>query len=128
LECKVWVRKFIDYKNSFQRDVLEVKETQKGFDVKTKSGDIQYVVFDDLSKKEPNFTSERVVCLNNIKNVNWLGLNWDVLAKTNAVFLFVNPDKNEHWTIRPRHHNLIAERKDIKRGLLTLMESINLYE
>lgn len=128
MKCKDWVRKFIDYKNSFQRDVLEVVETDQGFDVKTKSGDIQYLVLEDLTKSHADFTAQRIVCLNSLKNITWVNSNWDLISKSNVVFLFVHPDKNEHWTIRPKHHNLIAERKDIKKGLLTLMESISIYE
>lgn len=123
-----WTKNFIDYKNSFQQDVKTISQSDFGFIVDTKTGVIEYVCVEDLCDLKINFVGQRIVCYNVKKNVLWLNSNWDKLVSTNCAFLFVNIDKNEHWTIRPRNHNLIVDRKDLKKGLLVLMESISLYE
>ena len=126
MDLLTWTKNFIEYKNSFQRDVINIKKTNIGYEVDTKNGVIDYVVLENLSMQD--FNSQRIVCLNTKENVVWLANNWDKISQTNAIFLFVDPKNNEHWTIRPKHHNLIADKTNLKTGLLALMESINVYE
>lgn len=128
MKLKEWLKKFIDYRNSFKRESLQIQENDNEILVDNSKQITKYVVFEDLSNLNKKLIDERIVCLNNRKNIGWIINNWDGISNTDTFFLFVNPNTNEHWTIRPKHHSVVVEKKELKKGLIALMESINLYE
>ncbi|MFT4261686.1 MAG: hypothetical protein ACMXX9_04615 [Candidatus Woesearchaeota archaeon] len=128
MKLLAWLKKFVEYRNSFKREKLDIKEENNFLIVDNSKTLIKYLVFDDLSDLSVNLTTERVVCLNNKKNVDWLVNNWKKVCGGESFFLFVNPDTNEHWTIRPKHHDLVVEDGELEKGLIALMESIAIYE
>jgi hypothetical protein len=66
-----------------------------------------------------------LVLYNNSENIDLVVKGWDELIKKNNLsILFVNPHTNNKWSLNPHFHNRIADRKSLKKGLLSLYSSV----
>lgn len=66
-----------------------------------------------------------LVLLNRMQNIDLIVSGWDELVtKPNLSILFVNPDTNNKWSINPYIHSKIADRKTLKKGLLSLYGTV----
>jgi len=62
-----------------------------------------------------------MVVLNNRRNVNFLIMNWNIFcAREYVKIMFVNIEKNKVWEIVPYVHNLIADKTNLRKGILSL--------
>ena len=66
-----------------------------------------------------------LVLLNKKENVDLIVSGWPhLIKKSNLSVLFVNPETNNKWSINPHIHDKIADKKSLKKGLLSIFESV----
>ncbi len=128
MDLQEWLFKFVEYKNSFLKEKPEVERYDKGVIVKKNSSQVKYEVEEPLATRAVFEKVDVIVCLNNKRNVLFLESNWETFKSLDVSLLFVNPKTQEHWQIKPKFHDLVADRKELKTGLLSLMEGITIYE
>ena len=126
MTLKEWTKTYIKYKDMIPRIIDKVDETENSIVVSEKTGEkISYLCIENMEAlPADNISTERIVCLNTKKNLDWLLNNWDSVKDKKTVFIFVNLEKAESWAINPLLHNTITEKKSLKQGLKALFESI----
>lgn len=67
-----------------------------------------------------------IATLNTKENVEFLANNWDDFLHPQLSILFMNPQTQEQWKVIPYSHNKIAEKKHLKKGLLSLSSQVTL--
>ena len=128
MHLKEWLIKFVEYKASFRNQTSQITEEEGLVKVVNSSQRTNYLVCEDLKNFDASLNADVCACLNTKSNVLFLHDNWDEFISLNTSFLFVNPKTKEHWSIKPKFHNVIAERKELKTGLLSLMEGVTVYD
>lgn len=122
-----WAKAYIKYKDSVNRRISEmnVEESSNKIFIKNKNGSEDlYICINHLEGPSTAIKDEKVVCLNTRQNLDWLIKNWDSLKQSRNVFIFVNPDVSESWSVHPSMHDVITEKAALKPGLLSLFESV----
>ena len=66
-----------------------------------------------------------LVLFNKMENIDLVVAGWsELVKKPNLSVLFVNPHTNNKWSLNPHIHNKIADKKTLKKGLLSLYETV----
>jgi len=70
-------------------------------------------------------TNQIIVTLNTKKNVKTMISNMNELAKNqNLTIVYANPTQNHKWLIKPYTHMLIADKKSLKTGIMSLFDTV----
>ena len=71
-----------------------------------------------------------LVVYNTKENIDFLVKNWDALSKFSRDFsmFFVNPFSRteKRWAIYPMSHELIVEKKDLKRSIDVISSNVEM--
>ncbi|HDD70928.1 MAG TPA: hypothetical protein ENF94_02065 [Candidatus Woesearchaeota archaeon] len=130
MNLKDWLLNFLKSRSSFFGSDSSVEEKEDFIILKKESGVEFFFVkglLDDSVRDRIAGCKDKltVVVLNKKANVDWLVNNWDFLIRfPRLCFMFVNPDVSEKWAIFPKTHDLISERNSLRKGLLSLFESV----
>ena len=66
-----------------------------------------------------------LVLYNKKENIEFIVSGWrELIKKQNLSILFANPHTNNKWSINPYIHNKIADKKTLKKGLLSLFDTV----
>jgi hypothetical protein len=66
-----------------------------------------------------------LVLYNKKENIELVVSGWkELIGKQNLTVLFVNPHANDKWSVNPYIHDKIADKKSLKKGLLSLYETV----
>ena len=136
MELFNWAKQYIKFSVSRKYKNVKIEEKDKYILVsyKSQSGKtekIKFFVFENLNKglnslDEKDLSKEKIniICSNLKENVEELVLRWDsLITKSNLIFIFVESSINNKWLIRPHSHHLIAEKSNLREGLLSLYRS-----
>ena len=129
MELLEWTSRFIDYRNSFKRNLLKKEFSEKEifceYNNNTKRIYLVSEFLDDDIFKKINSEKITIVCLNSKKNVAFLIEKWDKFTKNkNLKIIFVNPKLNQQWSIVPYTHDLISDKTTLKLGIKSMFESV----
>jgi len=70
-------------------------------------------------------TKLTLVLYNKKENVQLIVKGWhELIKKPNLSILFVNPKTHTKWSVNPYIHNKIADKKTLKKGLLSLYTTV----
>lgn len=123
-----WTEAYLRYRDTVHRKIKEIRKDKSKNEIvcEQKDGITQrYLCLEDLEVLNINeLENLKVSCLNTKKNLDWLTSNWPELKETNVIFLFANPAKAAHWSVKPSTHNSVSDKNNIKSGLKSLFESI----
>ncbi len=121
-----WTSIYLNHVNNFKKNIKERKDEKEKIVCFLKNGGkTDYFVIPVLSKDIEKEGSIVIVCLNIKENLNHIIEEWDSLIKNPKLkIMFVNPEENTHWSLIPHLHAKISDEKSLKRGLMSLFESV----
>jgi hypothetical protein len=90
----------------------------------TDGATVSYEVVEVL--READLEGDVVVCANTTDNLECLVEHWDNFVRASVQVIFVNPDVNEKWKVKPVVHDKVADPENLEAGLETLQESVPL--
>ncbi|MCM2325260.1 MAG: hypothetical protein NDI94_02265 [Candidatus Woesearchaeota archaeon] len=124
-----WTTHYIDYLNSFKRDLLSKKEAGDHIECEYKAkGKLDYIICENLDENiipKVQEGSIALVTLNRKDNAKFMIANWNkFITNKNLKIIFANPTVNAQWTIMPYLHNNFTDPAALKTGIKTLFESV----
>jgi hypothetical protein len=123
-----WSINYVKNKDLIKRELIDFKVTGHAILFEYKSKKHKFIISETLilpAKLEGVETT--VVCLNTKSNLSFLVKNWDAIAKNkNLSVIFVNPEFNEKWVIKPYVHNLVSDKASLRPGLKALFDTVPL--
>lgn len=128
-KLKDWITQRIHLQDVFSKKLKEIKEEEDSelrIEYKDKTTKVHIMPFLKIPKKKSKGPSQ-IITLNTKENLDSLIENWkDFSEIDNLKLIFVNPriKENNFWTINPKLHNIITEKKALKKGLNTLFKSV----
>lgn len=76
-------------------------------------------------EKEHKPVKITLVLYNKQENIELIVSGWsELIRKQNLTVMFANPKTNEKWSINPYIHDRVADRKTLKKGLLSLYSTV----
>lgn len=132
-----WTENFIKFRNLIRKNKVEFKSSlDEKIEVEiTIKGNVEkeiYFIGDKIEHLIPllkNVEKNKkyyLVCLNLKENIESVHNNWNILSKIeNLYIIFVEPNKNEKWILKPHLHNKISDDETLKEGLFSLQNSLN---
>ncbi|MFC1648075.1 hypothetical protein ACFL1B_01315 [Nanoarchaeota archaeon] len=119
-----WTINFVKHKDIIHRKLEGHEEKGNKIIFKFKDRSEDYIINEKLSAMLPCSNKATLVCQYNEENFNTFLKNWKELVKNKELtIVFVNPEKNAKWQIRPYTHNLIADPDSLDLGLRTMFEA-----
>lgn len=127
MNLKEWSNIFLKQRDIIKKEIADIQEIEEGFIIHTKNGEEKKVLVMEELKKEVKLDEVSSICtLNNKKNVVTLVNNWKEYAQQeNLLIVFVHPQKNEKWLLKPYHHEKISDNESLKQGLLAMHDAIS---
>ncbi|AJF61525.1 TPA: hypothetical protein HA239_03055 [Candidatus Woesearchaeota archaeon] len=123
-----WTSAFIDYLNSFKRDMT--KKFAEGNIITCEhegKGIVEYIVMERLENSVLERLGDKavLVTLNTGENLKFMIENWPKLSSnTTLKVIFANPKINMQWSIMPHLHHKFADPASLKTGLKSLFSSV----
>jgi len=94
--------------------------------VKEKMVDVDKVL--DLFKKyQKKHKAQKLTLVlnNNKKNLDLLIKSWKKFVEfTSLTVIFANPEMNDKWIVSPAIHDRIADKKNLKQGLVSMFQTV----
>lgn len=123
-----WTSAFIDYMNSFKRDITN-KKVEKNIIIckHSEKGTIKYIIEETLTQAVFEKFEGKIVLitLNSKHNLKFLVENWQKFSENNSLkIIFVNPKLNLQWSIVPYLHHKFADPDSLKTGIESLFSSV----
>jgi hypothetical protein len=139
MELFDWTQNFIKFMDASKKNILETQiidnNTIKVIEKNKLQKDLKIIIFylinNSLKDSIKILKEEKIkyaldnkiffVCINNVNNVEVLYEEWEFLSKNkNFVIIFCDLNKNSKWIIKPHIHNLVADKDNLKEGLMSL--------
>ncbi len=134
-ELKEWLLNFIKNKDLITKSIIEIEENSGGwaFTAKRKDGVKHYLAIPDITDIEQIISmagslDATVAVLNRKQNLDKVIENWGRLAAMPKLcIIFANPDSQteKKWVLFPATHNRITEKRALKKGLLSMFETVD---
>jgi hypothetical protein len=129
MELKEWASHYIDYNNSFKRDVLSKAVHESSIDCEYKvKGKVTYIIRPILDEKildEIMAGNIVLVTMNRKENAKYMLEKWQDFIKNKALkVIFANTELNLQWTLMPYLHSTFTDPASLKLGIKTLFESV----
>ncbi len=125
-----WTKEYIKFKDMLKKQNTSVDYFDNKIIVTQKDNKINYLIDDNLNniiKDIEDIKEIYLVCLNTKKNVDVMEDNWKILTQNpKLTIIFVEPDLNVKWLIKPHIHNKIIDGENLKEGLLSLHRGIKI--
>ena len=130
LNLKEWIKEFIKHKDVFLKTIVDIKDSNEGFNVKYKDKQVKFIVEKDLvvAIKKLDKKPISIATLNTLDNFDVLIQNWHKLVSfKDLTIFFINPDSmsERKWILRPHLHDKIADDDSLKTGLKSLFMSVD---
>jgi hypothetical protein len=124
-----WTTHYIDYANSFKKDLISKNIHGKSILCEYKiKGKVSYLIREELNEgilKELSETNTVIVTLNKKDNAKYMIEKWQEFIKNKSLkVMFSNPELNLQWTVVPYLHNNFTDPAALKTGIKSLFESI----
>lgn len=123
-----WTKQYIRFRDSIKKQIINQRFGDKDILVEKKTGIEHYFIepeLDMLVNKIQEKEATYLVCVNSKKNISTVFSIWDKLIEQKKLtIIFANPQSNQSWLIKPRLHEQISEREQLKKGLQSLYNSI----
>jgi len=128
VKLKEWIVILLKNRDVMHKSILSFEEVGDDFIVHKDAGDILFFirpVLSDIGFLDTISGQAGLVVLNTKKNLDFLVFNWSKFASVKGLCVyFVNPSVDDKWLLYPFTHDQITERSALKRGLLSLFESV----
>ncbi len=129
-ELLEWAENYAKSNAAFFGKLKEIKIKDDNVVVSYLDKEITYFVFPKISEAKVSGDNKIViVTLNKEENINDLNKKWKEFAEIkNLTIMFVNPKaKGEmFWKINPCTHHAICDDKNLKQGLKTMAENVEM--
>jgi hypothetical protein len=128
MDLKEWIKTYLKSRDVFQKSIECFEDLNGDFIVHKSDSSTFFLIRPELkdAKEATKDGNVSLVTLNTKKNVNTIVSNWNLLSqKQNLCIYFVNLSSNEKWILYPFTHNKITDKSSLKRGLMSLYESIS---
>jgi len=138
-ELLEWTENYAKSNAAFFGKLKEIKVKDDKVIVSYFDKDITYLAFPKIAEAKVSSISEDysdeksnkivIVTFNKEENINELHKKWKEFAGIkNLTIMFVNPNaKGEmFWKINPRTHHFICDEKNLKQGLKTMAENVEM--
>ena len=128
MDLTEWFVNFMKYKDSMKKEIINIETKENVVFVKYKDRDEKYLVVDKL--KDINIKGLKefngLVTSNRKKNLDFLIDKWDNFVINNFVIHFINPNSNtdKRWSIFPKIHDFIVDRKNLRKSLEVLFSNV----
>lgn len=122
-DLQTWVVEYQTYKDVFQKKLKDTKIKDDTVVLQYKDKDVIVVCREDLNGFD-NFDEDMLVALNTKGNVDWALSNWGSLVEGDITLHFVNLDTKNNWVVKPSLHNKVTPKKQLKKSLKTLFETV----
>ncbi len=69
-----------------------------------------------------------IVCFNTSENFKFLVDNWQEFVEEKIIMIFINPKSkiDDKWTVSCHTHNLVCDKSNLKQGLKSMSEAVDL--
>ena len=129
MELIEWATHYIDYANSFKKDLLSKNIQGKNILCEYKlKGKVNYLIREELDEdilKELTETNTFIVTLNKKENAKYMLEKWQEFIRNKSLkVMFSNPNLNLQWTVVPYLHNNFTDPAALKTGIKALFESV----
>lgn len=122
MQLREWMVLHVRHRDAFARKLSEVREEADRVVFSYKDGDVFGYAYEQL--RVPPAGRALVVTLQRKENVDELIRNWELYAKNpELTIIFVNPARNEKWSIKPALHAKIAE-DNVEPGIRAMAAEI----
>lgn len=129
-ELLTWAENYAKSNAAFFGKLKEIKLKDNEVVVSYLDKEITYFVFPKIAEAKVSGDNKIViVTLNKEENINDLHKKWkEFSSMRNLTIMFVNPNaKGEmFWKINPYTHHFICDEKNLKQGLKTMSENVEM--
>ncbi|MFH1400172.1 MAG: hypothetical protein ABIH41_01510 [Nanoarchaeota archaeon] len=66
---------------------------------------------------------EKVCCLNDRRNIDFVVKFWDRLMGLDVLFIFCDPLADTKWLLNPRAHALVSDASNLRTGLQSMADA-----
>jgi hypothetical protein len=128
MDIKTWTLNHIKQKNSMLGQNPEIKEEENKIKCGYKEKNVIYNCDENLSLEQIKSIDEKIenylVCLCNEHNFKLLIDNWNLFkTKPKLTFIFVSPQMDDKFVVKPHIHAKIADPATLKQGLRTMYDT-----
>lgn len=121
MELREWLVLHVKHKDAYAKRLTGVREDGERVVFSYKDGDVIGYALEQL---RPVQGKALVATLQRKENIEELIKNWAAYARNpDLTIIFVNPAKNERWSIKPALHQSIAD-GDIGQGIWSLAAEV----
>ncbi|MBD3203891.1 hypothetical protein GF327_06330 [Candidatus Woesearchaeota archaeon] len=129
MDLKTWTSIFIKNRDLIKKELDKLEVKKDSIDCFYSDREERYIIkehldeaiFDKVKKK-----NTIIVCENKKKNVIFVYKKWKNFLKNRSLrIIFSNPEQNEKWVLRPSIHDRVTDKKTLKKGLISLYESVS---
>ncbi len=129
----MWTGVFLKQRDLMRKEIISMtlKEDDNEIIIKKKNGVEKVIVINYISRLNNNLNNiinngfSTIVTLNNNDNLKEIINYWQELVKKDDLkIIFVNPDNNDKWIIKPAVHNKIADKKTLREGLRSMLNNV----
>lgn len=135
-ELKEWIIENIKHKDIFQKKIVKIEEKGEQVIVEYKDKTHYFVIMPHIKELNgiiTDFAQKHIslVVYNTMENLEAVIKNWARLSELPMLNIyFVNPHSaaDKRWIIYPFTHNKITEDNSLRRGMLSMFESVEEYK
>ncbi|MGE0793255.1 MAG: hypothetical protein AB7V77_03710 [Candidatus Woesearchaeota archaeon] len=128
-----WTKHFVGFKIRNKKNIITKFETDKIIIEENKEFTKYFIdekIENCLKKWENDSDKDKInkliyVCLNSQKNIEDVYVKWSkFIENPNLTVIFVDLIKDSKWLIKPYIHDKIADKDNLKEGLISMYSNI----
>jgi hypothetical protein len=120
-----WCQQYIRSRDAMERKLVSLEEKDGGLVAVYKDRTVQWLPQSELQLLKENSGHITIVCLQTQQNFNTLVQQFSWFSMNpNLTILFLNPQANEKWVLKPAVHAAVADKSTLKTGLQTLFQTV----
>ena len=126
VNLREWCMHYIKARDAMERKLKSIEEKDGNLIAHYKDKDVLFVGQEKLTTTHASHDGfATLVCLQTQENFDTLVDSFSKFsANQKLTIIFVNPQLEEKWIIKPAVHAAVADKSSLKAGLLTLYQMV----
>jgi hypothetical protein len=126
VDLVTWCEQYVRSRDAMERKLKTLERKGESVVATYKDKTVTFLSQPSLDEKHiPADGHVTIVCLQNQENFNTLVTHFAAYARNpNLTIMFLNPQLNEKWSLKPAVHAAVADKASLKTGLQTLYQTV----
>lgn len=122
MQLTEWLKIYLKHRDAFTKNIVEIRKEGDGLVCVYKDKTVLASASEML--EVPSDATSLVATLQRKENIDFLLDHWkEFVRNENLTILFVNPERNEKWIVKPALHDRIAG-EELHAGIYSMAESV----